>query len=70
MRYHLLQKFFGKMVKITEMSFLFTRGMGLMFGNCKKGNLHQIDLLKAYFLAVRKDVSLILTIFPKNFCNK
>ena len=34
MRYHLLQKFFGKMVKIKETSFLFTRGMTLMFGNC------------------------------------
>ena len=35
MRYHLFQKFFGKMVKIKEMSFLSTRGMGLMFGNCR-----------------------------------
>ena len=34
MRYHLLQKFFGKMVKIKETTFLSTRGMGLMFGNC------------------------------------
>ena len=34
MRYHLFQKFFGKMVKIKEASFLFTRGMTLMFGNC------------------------------------
>ena len=34
MRYHLFQKFFGKMVKIKEMSFLSTRGMTLMFGNC------------------------------------
>ena len=34
MRYHLFQKFFGKMVEIKEMSFLSTRGMGLMFGNC------------------------------------
>ena len=34
MRYHLYQKFFVKMVKIKEMSFLFTRGMGLMYGNC------------------------------------
>ena len=34
MRYHLLQKFFGKMVKIKETSFLSTRGMTLMFGNC------------------------------------
>ena len=31
------QKFFGKMVKIKEMSFLSTRGMILMFGNCMKG---------------------------------
>ena len=30
----LFQKFYGKMVKIKEMSFLSTRGMGLMFGNC------------------------------------
>ena len=35
MRYRLYQKFFGKMVKIKEISFLSTRGMGLMFGNCK-----------------------------------
>ena len=34
MRYHLYQTFFGKIVKIKEMSFLSTRGMGLMFGNC------------------------------------
>ena len=34
MRHHLFQKFFGKMVKIKEMSFLSTRGIGLMFGNC------------------------------------
>ena len=34
MRYHLFQKFLGKMVEIKEMSFLFTRGMGLIFGNC------------------------------------
>ena len=34
MKYHLFQKFFGKMVKIKEMSFLSTKGMGLMFGNC------------------------------------
>ena len=35
MRYHLFQKFFGKMVEIKEMSFPFTRGMILMFGNCR-----------------------------------
>ena len=34
MRYHLFQKFFGMMVKIKETSFLSTRGMTLMFGNC------------------------------------
>ena len=34
MRYHLFQKFFGKMIEIKEMSFLSTRGMTLMFGNC------------------------------------
>ena len=34
MRYHLFQKFFGKMVRIKEASFLSTRGMTLMFGNC------------------------------------
>ena len=34
MRYHLLQKFFGKMVKIKETSFFSTKGMTLMFGNC------------------------------------
>ena len=37
MRYHLFQKFFGKMVQIKETSFLSTRGMGLMFGNCIQG---------------------------------
>ena len=34
MRYHLSQKFFGKMVNIKETSFLSTRGMILIFGNC------------------------------------
>ena len=34
MRYHLFQKFVVKMVKIKETSFLSTRGMTLMFGNC------------------------------------
>ena len=34
MRYHLFQKFFGKMVKIKQTSFLSTSGMILMFGNC------------------------------------
>ena len=34
MKYHLFQKFFVKMVKIKETSFLSTRGMTLMFGNC------------------------------------
>ena len=33
MRYHLFQKFFGKMVEIKETSFLSTRGMILIFGN-------------------------------------
>ena len=36
MRYHLFQKFFGKMVKIKETSFLSTRGIILMFGNCRR----------------------------------
>ena len=34
MRYHLFQKFFGKMVKIKETSFHSARGMILIFGNC------------------------------------
>ena len=34
MRYHLFHKFFGKMVKVKETSFLSTRGMILIFGNC------------------------------------
>ena len=38
MRYHLFQKFFGKMVKIKETSFLSIRGMTLMFGNCSIGS--------------------------------
>ena len=39
MRYHLFQKFFGKMVKIKETSFLSTMGMTLMFGNCINKNV-------------------------------
>ena len=35
MRYHLFQKFFEKMVKIKEMSFLSTRGMYLSCHGCK-----------------------------------
>ena len=35
MRYHLFQKFFGKMVKIKETSFLSTRGMYLSCHGCK-----------------------------------
>ena len=43
MRYHLFQKFFGKMVKIKETSFLSTRGMTLMFGNCNcKGVIYLV----------------------------
>ena len=38
MRYHLFQKFFGKMVEIKETSFLSTKGMTLMFGNCMKSH--------------------------------
>ena len=34
MRYHLFQKFFGKMVKIKETSFLSTRGMYLSCHGC------------------------------------
>ena len=34
MKYHLLQKFFGKMVKIKETSFIFTRGITLTQHNC------------------------------------
>ena len=34
MRYHLFQKLFRKMVEIKETSFLSTRGMILIFGNC------------------------------------
>ena len=34
MRYHLFQKFFGKMVKIKETSILSTKGMILVFKNC------------------------------------
>ena len=37
MRYHLFLKFFGKMVKIKETSFLSTKGMIMMFGNCIGG---------------------------------
>ena len=39
MRYHLFQKFFGKMVKIKETPFLSTRGMTLMFGNCRSQSI-------------------------------
>ena len=48
MRYHLFQKFFGKMVEIKEMSFLSTRGMGLMFGNCMWNVLQNYFLLCNY----------------------
>ena len=37
----MFQKFFGKMVKIKETSFLSTRGMTLMFGNCVFGTILQ-----------------------------
>ena len=48
MRYHLFQKFFGKMVKIKETSFLSTRGMTLMFGNC---------ILHTYYMLLSLDTS-------------
>ena len=45
MRYHLSQKFFGKIVKIKETSFLSIRGMTLMFGNCMliEGSTYRIE---------------------------
>ena len=58
MRYHLFQKFFGKMVKIKETSFLSTRGMTLMFGNCKslkiacKGLILMYKSIASYFLII------------------
>ena len=74
----MFQKFFGKMVKIKETSFLSTRGMILIFGNCIM--VHSTSQLKVLrysggrklvsSLVERKDVSFILTIFPKNFWNK
>ena len=57
MRYHLFQKFFGKMVKIKETSFLSTRGMTLMFGNCiptpKQNHLEcmKVGKLQKYHIA-------------------
>ena len=62
MRYHLFQKFFGKMVKIKEMSFLSTKGMGLMFGNCifKKYNIELLIL----------SISLVRTLALKNYGRK
>ena len=54
MRYHLFQKFFGKMVRIKEMSFLSTRGMGLMFGNCIVGDsLCNLAIRNGYLICVR-----------------
>ena len=52
MRYHLFQKLFGKMVKIKEMSFFSTRGMGLMFGNCI---YFEICHFKADFATIQKE---------------
>ena len=58
MRYHLFQKFFGKMVKIKETSILSTRGMTLMFGNCMYVNyilkLDEISAICVSYSAVSK----------------
>ena len=61
MRYHLFQKFFGKMVKIKEMSFLSTRGMGLMFGNCI------FDLNHNYHLEIAEFIKKLNSYLPKQF---
>ena len=42
MRYHLFQKFFGKMVKIKETSFLSIRGMYLSCHGCMPGTCNAI----------------------------
>ena len=46
MRYHLFQKFFGKMVKIKETSFLSTRGMYLSCHGCTYVHLLRYFLLQ------------------------
>ena len=71
MRYHLFQKFFGKMVKIKEMSFLSTRGMGLMFGNCTgrvlcSGTANGNYQITDFRLGISKKVSNIISITIKN----
>ena len=56
----MFQKFFGKMVKIKEMSLLSTRGMGLMFGNCivttsmvLYKDLQKYIVLLTYFISLK-----------------
>ena len=51
MRYHLYQKSFGKMVEIKEMSYLSTRGMGLMFGNCICKVPREYQIVEVYIYA-------------------
>ena len=59
MRYHLFQKFFEKMVKIKEMSFLSTRGMYLSCHSCTYFKL------KPYiWISVDFDIVLMREYFP------
>ena len=56
MRYHLFQKFFGKMVKIKETSFLSTRGVLIKCRHCKR--LETLCfLLRLHFLISEVDNS-------------
>ena len=64
MRYHLFQKFFEKMVKIKEMSFLSTRGMGLMFANCTWWSYY---ILTVFFLLFT-DITVANVVVPHD-CN-
>ena len=52
------RQFFGKMVEIKEMSFLSTRGMGLMFGNCNLGTkVSYLQVLISFILNFEHSVS-------------
>ena len=50
MRYHQFRKFFGKMVRIKETSFLSTRGMILIFRNCCYVNRLQLLVLYQFLI--------------------
>ena len=69
MRYYLFQKFFEKMVKIKETSFLSTSGMILIFGNCRcmKIIYHQLDSSKNGFELVENSKYIpLLLLLPQH----